>query len=323
MPRKKKLRILVISGGPSAEHAISRLSGRMVAKALNAAKYSVTLAIVNRQRRWHFANRKGTLPELQALEYSADRFDVAFLALHGAYGEDGTIQALLQSIKLPYTGSGVAASAIAWNKIAAQQYVESMSIAVPKWISARSVAEAKTWKIFPCFVKPVEGGSSLGISLVNNAAQLRRILPKTLKDFGPVIIQKFVSGHELTCGVIEKHGAPYALPPTEIFPLTNTWFDYQSKYSDEGHRLETPPRIPALFQRRIQQISTRSHVLFGCRGLSRSDFILAGKTIWYLETNTIPGLTKLSLLPHEAQAAGMTFSQLLDRIIESAVGHKA
>ncbi len=256
---------------------------------------------------------------MRGLQWARGRYDVAFLALHGGFGEDGTIQALLQSIDLPYTGSGVAASAIAWNKIAAQEKAKGLNIPVPKWISVSKANEATAWKEFPCFVKPVEGGSSLGVSLVKNRAQLHQVVHKTLRNFGPLIIQRYIQGHELTCGVIEKKNVPHPLPPTEIFPLSNTWFDYKSKYSDDGHRLETPPRISAYLKRRIQHVATQAHVTFGCHGLSRSDFILSGNKVWYLETNTIPGLTKLSLLPHEAQAAGMSFSKLLDNITQSAL----
>lgn len=311
--------MLVISGGPSAEHKISRISGRMVAGNLDTVKYQPTIAVIGKNGLWKFSDRKKKLDTPSSILWMSGRYDVAFLALHGAFGEDGTIQALLNSVNLCYTGSGVAASAMAWNKEAAQRFVEGLKFPVPKWIVVNEHEKPYIWKQFPCFVKPVEGGSSLGVSLVKNRTQLHRVVKKTLKDFGPIIIQTYVKGRELTCGVIEKNGTPLSLPPTEIFPLTNTWFDYRSKYSDEGHRLETPPRVSRHLQKRVQQMAVQAHEAFRCRGLSRSDFILSGNKIWYLETNTIPGLTKLSLLPHEAQAAGMSFSQLLDLILKSAL----
>lgn len=317
--QKNRIRVIVLSGGPSAEHDISRFSGRMVAGNVDKNNYRTTIAVIGRDGLWKFSDRKGRVDTARSLQWMQGRYDVAFLALHGAFGEDGTIQSLLQSIGMPYTGSGVSGSVMAWNKVAAQRCIEGLHFPVPTWMTVSKASEAKAWKKFPCFVKPVEGGSSLGVSLVKKKVQLKNVVRKTLHDFGPIIIQAYIKGRELTCGVIEKNGIPQALPPTEIFPLTNTWFDYQSKYSDDGHRLETPPRIPVQLRKHVQHLATQAHATFGCRGLSRSDFILSGKKIWYLETNTIPGLTKISLLPHEAQAAGMTFPQLLDLIITAAI----
>lgn len=310
---------MVLSGGPSVEHAVSQSSGRLVSANLDPKKYRVTTCLITKSGQWKFSHRRRPLDLPGGLAALAGHFDVAFLALHGAFGEDGTIQALLRSIGLPYTGSAVTASAIAWDKTAAQIFVARLGFPVPRWILVDDPNQTFNWNDFPCFVKPVEGGSSIGITKVEKKSRLHSTIRRTVKKYGPVIVQRYVPGRELTCAVVDdKRGRPQALPPVEIFPISNDWFDYQSKYSSDGHRLECPPKMSRRLIRTIQRLAVQAHTAFRCRGLSRSDFIVTGETVWYLETNTIPGLTKLSLLPFAARAAGMTFPQLLDRIIGSA-----
>ena len=317
---KKKMRVLVLSGGPSAEHAISRQSGRMVADALDRRKYVVELAIIDRRRKWHLGGHKGLMTELEALKYCAHRFDVAFLALHGAYGEDGTIQALLESIRLRYTGSPVGPSALAWDKALSNTLMASHGLHIPKWSTVTTLKQIDSWTSWPAFVKPMTNGSSIDVFKINEVRQAKTIVRRLFRRYPRLMVQKYCQGRELTCGVIEDtHGKPQALPITEIQPLRRSFFDYYSKYTAGSTRETTPALLPPSVTRTIHKQSVLAHRMFGCRGLSRSDFILVGSTPWYLETNTIPGLTKISLLPQEAVAAGMTFSQLLDAIIRAAL----
>lgn len=317
---QKTLRVLVLAGGPSAEHTISRQSGLMVVAGLSTKKYHATLGLIDQKRRWRFGESKTSYDETAALEYSARRFDVVFLALHGAYGEDGTIQALLSSVGLRYTGSDIGASALAWDKALANRIAESIDLAVPRWTMITDVAQVRGWRDWPAFLKPAKNGSSIDVALVTSRADAEQQVRRLTKKYPSLMLQRYCRGRELTCGVIEdQHGVPQALPVTEIRPKGRAFFDYQAKYTAGLTDEITPASLPRSVTRQVQTAAVRAHHAFGCRGLSRSDFILVGTTPWYLETNTIPGLTKLSLLPQEAQAAGMSFSDLLDTIIRAAM----
>lgn len=315
----RRLSVVVVSGGPSAEHRISRLTGQMVARALDRKTYRVTLAVVDRQRRWRFSGQGRRWTELRALAWMAGRFDVAFLALHGAYGEDGTIQALLRSIGLPYTGSGVTASALAWDKAAANRVAEGLGMHVPRWMTVGRFEQLSAWRRWPAMVKPVESGSSIDAFRVRGRIEGERTIVRLLKRYDRVMVQDYVIGRELTCGVVEVGRTPRALPVTEIRPRRRSFFDYYSKYTTGATQETTPADLPAAVTRAVQQAAILAHQAFQACGFSRSDFMLRGRTPWYLETNTIPGLTRLSLFPQEAVAAGISLSQLFDLIIRAAV----
>lgn len=315
---KKHNRVLVLAGGPSAEHSISHQSGQMVVRALDRQRFQPTLCVITKSRIWRIG--KLSFSEPQALTYVAKHFDVAFLALHGAYGEDGTIQSLLSSVGLRYTGSNVGASALAWDKALANIVAESKGLLVPKWKALLTKHDLEGWRDFPAFLKPMRNGSSIDVSIVRNFADARRTVNRLLRRYEQLMIQHYCHGRELTCGVIEDdHGQPKALPITEIQPQNRDFFDYEAKYTAGLTKEITPAKLPRALTRRIQLQAVEAHRAFGCHGLSRTDFILVKQKTWYLETNTIPGLTKLSLLPQEAIAAGMSFAQLLETIIDSTL----
>lgn len=301
----KKIRIAVLMGGPSAEHEISLKSGRMVLKFLDKNKYAARPIIISKNGRWPI-----TLPKLKK------SFDVAFIAMHGEYGEDGTIQSILEKYKIPYTGSPAKASRLGMDKIKSLILFKKAGLNIPP----------RTKKM-PLVVKPADRGSSVGTSIVKNIDDLPRAI-KSAKKYSPkILIEKYIEGREITCGVIEKNGRLIALPSTEIIPKTNTFFDYHAKYTP-GASLEITP-APNLMKKTIRGIQTaalKAHQAIGARGFSRTDMIIEkskGKSqkskIYVLEINTIPGLTKMSLLPQEAKTAGISFSTLLDIIIESAL----
>lgn len=318
----KKLRILLIQGGPSTEHRISLDSGKMVSSTLDKKKYDCEILTILKSGKWRFNDSRIYSPGAALAEIESRKYNVAFIALHGAFGEDGRIQTLFESIRLPYTGSGPEASALAMNKAASGLIFKNLGLNVPQFIYITD-----TWKkselkkiSFPAIIKPCHGGSSVQVAIVKNFNEARRALRKILDAGDSAIVQQIIRGRELTCGILEDvRGNPRPLPPTEIIPIKGKFFDYKAKYVIGGSREITPPDISDELLKEIHSAALLTHMKIGCSGMSRSDFIFDGKKLYILETNTIPGLTRTSLLPQEAEAAGISFSDMLDLIIQSAL----
>ncbi|MFA6588674.1 MAG: D-alanine--D-alanine ligase [Patescibacteria group bacterium] len=310
-----KRQILTIFGGSSDEHSVSLASGRMVTRFLDKSKYQVSTCIISKKGLWSFNGHK-SLGLANALQHMLKtKYKIAFIALHGPFGEDGKIQSILESLGLPYTGSNASVSAIAMDKDLSNKIVQFSKFSVPSYkvFSDKQIR----WNFFPCIVKPVSQGSSYGVNIVKRKADLKKAINSAFRYDSRIMIQKFIRGREITCSVLEKSGKPFALPPTEIIPKSSSFFDFKAKYCVGGSAEITPANLTLKQTHEVKKLALKAHVIFGCRGMSRSDFILNGKIFYYLETNTIPGLTKTSLLPQQAKAAGISFSEMLDLIIDS------
>lgn len=283
-------------GGKSSEREISLLSGKEVLANIDKDKYFVSSLDIP---------KSGDAWIAQLLK---SRPDVVFIALHGKFGEDGTIQGMLELVGISFTGSGILASALGMNKILFKDVMRAKKIPVP-----RDVANA------PCFVKPNKEGSSVGASLVDTPEKFEAAV-KLAKIFSSeVIIEEYLKGTEFTCAVIGNE-KPVALPVIEIHPLKEKFFDYKSKYTARGSEEIVPARISKIITKRIKELSINVYKTIGCRGFARVDFILKeNKYPIVLEINTIPGLTKMSLVPKAAKAAGISYSRLLDKIINYAL----
>lgn len=346
----RKKRVLVLMGGPSSEYKISLASGKNVLEALDSDKYIAHPFIIP---------RRGGLPTFP-------KADVAFIAMHGKYGEDGTIQAILEAFKIPYTGSGVLASALAMDKPRASEIFKAAGLNVPEFEVLRRSDPKFRWQqilnrsayAFPLVAKPADQGSSIGVSIVKNSRKLKEGIHEAFCYSDRVIIQKFIKGREITCGVLEadkkilfrakekttrrggnknktlfyardKQGMItdasgrfdlIALPPTEIHPQKGAFYNYRSKYDACGSKHITPPNnLSQKMIKTIQEAACLAHQVIGCSGMSRSDFILGEDgQLYILELNTIPGMTATSLLPEAAQKAGISFTELVDLLIENA-----
>lgn len=330
---KKLLRVGVLMGGPSSEHDVSLATGRNVVENLDRSKYEPIGIRITKNKEWFIKGRKTS--EAKALAGC----DLIFNALHGTFGEDGRIQALLEYYEKPYTGSGIIASALAMDKLRSREVFKMAGLKVPKTLKVRrgdnydSLVKVFVNKVtnFPVVVKPCSNGSSVGVSIVRNNDQLGKAISSAFKLDKKVLIEEFIEGTEVTCGVLEnfsaegrpasgRNGRISALPVTEIVPRKgNTFFNYKAKYKS-GHSDEiTPARISSDTTAMVQEIAEKAHESLGCRAYSRTDMIISGKDIYVLETNTLPGLTNASLFPKAASVAGLTFSQLLDGIIESSL----
>lgn len=301
----KKLRVAVLMGGPSGEREVSLASGRGVVRALQASgKFEVLPVEIA---------ATGDLPPMAAV-------DVAFIAMHGKGGEDGTIQKKLERKNIPYTGSGVLASALGMDKVRSLALFREAGLLVPEYKVVSSKVVSSKGVTFPVVTKPNYHGSSLGVSICRNATELKKGIALAQKYDKDVIIQQFVDGVELTCAVLGNK-KPKALPVVEIIANKGDFYDYASKYETGGSDHIIPARIPKAVAKKVQQQAIKVHQLLGCRGFSRTDFIFDKKhnKLYVLEINTIPGLTPTSLFPDAARAAGISFGSLLERLVQLAL----
>jgi D-alanine-D-alanine ligase len=255
------------------------------------------------------------------------RVDVALICLHGRFGEDGTIQGMLELLGVPYTGSGVLASALAMDKTMAKKLFQVEGVPTPPSVTVRGRKEAdrfleasrenRATVTCPLVVKPSRQGSTIGISIVREPADLAAALDTALAFDEEVVIEAFVEGIEITCPVLGNDELT-PLPIVEIVP-TGGFYDYERKYTPGATEEIVPARISPEQTQFAQDLAIRAHRALGCRGFSRTDMIVGADGIWVLEVNTIPGMTPTSLLPRSAAAAGIPFPQLLDRMIQLAL----
>lgn len=302
--KKYKLgRIGVLMGGPSSERQISLKSGQAVYRALKEQGLdAVPLDIRNDPSK----------------RIKKAGISIAFIALHGRFGEDGTIQRILESLHIPYTGSGTIASYLCLDKIASRRIFKNYNIPVPEY----DILNRKSWKMyfkrldfkFPVVVKPSSQGSSIGVSFVDRANKLEQALDYAFSYDETIIIEKYIEGREVTVGILEDK----PLPVIEISPLRK-FFDFQAKYEKGKSDYIVPARLPPASYSRIQRTGLLAHQALGCHTFSRVDMILNRGTPYVLEVNSIPGLTSTSLLPMAARAQGISFGQLCLKIIHSAI----
>lgn len=303
----KTKNVAVLMGGVSSEREVSLRSGAAVSEALKQAGHNVICIEVNDEK----------VEELDGLE-----IDVAFIALHGYFGEDGGIQSLLESRGIPYTGSGVEASRIAMDKIETKRRFLASGLLTPDYVSlaqsfmiASEVQRFVDMLGFPVIVKPARNGSSIGVSIVKNFAGLKKGLEKALEFSSKALIEKYIHGRELTVGILGNN----PLPIIEIKPAVE-FFDYVAKYNDSRTEYNTAVSLPPSVYNEVQQAALKAHQTLGCKGFSRVDMILGEDGhIYLLEINTIPGFTEKSLLPKAARAANIGFVDLCDMIVEFAL----
>ena len=306
MGRKDFGRVGVLMAGPSSEKKISLKSGHAVLNALRESGVNALPVIIKN------SSIKDNIRLLKA-----KNIDCAFIALHGAFGEDGGIQSILSKLKIPYTHSGVRASKLAMDKVASRKIFEKHGLAVPR----SQVIKKNSYKInnfpvrgFPLVVKPASHGSSIGLSIVENKKDVSRAINLAFKFDSRVIIEEYVKGRELTVGIIDDR----ALPVVEIFPK-HLFFDYQAKYKKGLTDYVVPAKLPNKIAAKVKKKALLAHQLLGCFACSRVDIILDTKNKpFVLEVNTIPGFTETSLLPKAAKKSGIGFNELCLKLISLA-----
>jgi len=320
-----KTKVGVLRGGPSSEYEVSLNTGESVLSSLNPEKYQGVDIFLDRQGVWHV----GGIPK--APKQALAGIDVVWNALHGEYGEDGKVQKILEDFGVPYTGSKVIPSAIAINKEMTKKSLANAGIKLAHHTVIRRTDPLadnpyELFKIIsiPAVIKPNGAGSSVGISIVKAFSDLPPALVRAFAVDDVIIIEEYVSGREATCGVVEHFRGQniYALPTIEIVPPVKSFFDYDAKYGGGSQEI-CPSNFPDDVKKEIERLAILVHRTLGLSHYSRSDFIVHPKRgIYFLEVNTLPGLTKESLIPKAVRAVGSSLPEFLDHIITIAINEK-
>lgn len=312
----------VLRGGPSREYEVSLKTGASVLKSLHPERYQPRDIFIDREGAWHLHGAP-VLPE-KALR----GVDVVFNAMHGEYGEDGAVQRILDALNMPYTGSGAHASALAFDKHKTKAAVKKLGVKTPRALvfdEKPSDTEALAFEIFrtfphPAIVKPAVGGSSVGTTLAENYHSLAWGLDRAFEVAPKVLVEEYIKGREATVGVIDdfRNEKAYALMPVEIVPPPeHAFFNYEAKYGGKSTE-----RVPGNFthaqKEELARLAKTVHEGLGLAHYSRSDFIISPRGTYFLEVNTLPGLTEESLLPKAVVAVGSNLEAFLDHILELA-----
>jgi D-alanine-D-alanine ligase len=311
-----KIKLALLSGGLSKEREVSLKTGEKIFEALDKKKYDIF--------------RYDPKSDLEKLikDLFARKIDLVFPALHGPYGEDGTLQGMLDMFQVPYVFSGTLASSLAMNKFKTKRVAECFGVRVAKDLviskgSAYELDRAVTYLGLPIVVKPTELGSSVGITIAKTEKELKYGVEKAI-EHGEVLLEEFIEGRELTVAVMGSGRDPEALPVIEIKPKKSDWFDYKAKYEAGASEEICPAPISDEIKRKIQKDAVTVFQAIGCRDLARADFICDedNKKLYFLEINTIPGMTATSLAPQAAKEYGLDFPKFLDKLIELALERK-
>lgn len=320
----QKTRVAVLRGGPSEEYDVSLETGQGVLGALDARKYEPVDIVITRDGDWLFHGRARRPEEL------LEGVDVVFVGLHGTYGEDGTVQRMMDRLGMRYTGSGAFSSAIAMNKVMTKDKLRDLGIRMARHMlvtqssneSLSGVVNSIGNMFGPQYVvKPIGSGSSVGVSVVKNIFTLHGVLQRALKDYEQVLVEEYIAGKEATCGVINnfRNEGTYALPPIEIVPPESAdYFDRTVKYDGSTKEI-CPGRFTHEDKAEIERMARLIHDTLELSQYSRSDFIVSPNGVYFLEVNTLPGLTAESLMPKALNAVGSSYSEFIDHLLTDAL----
>jgi D-alanine-D-alanine ligase len=327
------MRVVVLGGGRSSEHEVALRSAASVREGLTAAGHEVVAVEAAKDGRWLGPDGAAlaVVPGGGLLDA-----DVVFPVLHGPFGEDGTVQGLLELLDVPYVGSGVLASAACMDKIVAKDLCGALGVDQVDYLSVF----AEEWRAWtderrtafggavaarlglPVFVKPSRLGSSVGIVKVDEAEELAAAIETALSYDPRVIVEAAAAGLEIECSVLGHTDAPETSLPGEIV-IDAEWYDYEAKYTPGGMRLEFPARISDTARDRVRELAARAFTVLGCSGLARADFFVAGETVLLNELNTMPGFTTTSVYGKLWESSGLPYPELVDRLVTIAVERQA
>jgi D-alanine-D-alanine ligase len=350
---KRKLRVALLFGGKSAEHEISLISARNIVEAMDKNKYEIVAIGIDKQGRWHLDDNARLLLGKSATQVAYPNakkataimpgdsatplvrrggaglgalgaIDVVFPILHGPFGEDGTVQGLLKLANLPFVGASVLGSAVGMDKDVMKRLLRDAKIPIGKFLAfnrADKISFAKVRKALgmPLFVKPANLGSSVGISKVARPGQFAAAVKEAFRYDNKIVIEQFIAGREIECSVL-GNAAPRASLPGEIV-VNRDFYSYDAKYVDnQGARLEIPAKLPQAVIKHVRAIALEAYRALCCEGMARVDFFVqANGRVLVNEINTIPGFTKISMYPKMWQASGISYSKLIDRLIQLAI----
>jgi len=321
------LNVAIVAGGDSGEYGISVKSGKQVELNTDRAKFTPYLIEI-KGKQWNYRIGPKKFPVDKnnfslTIRKKKIRFDVVFVAIHGTPGENGKLQGYFDMLGIPYTSCDVTTSALTFNKSFCKDVVRSYGIKTARSIhlfkgglttGSSILAELE----LPVFVKPNNGGSSVGMSKVNHKKDLAPALVKAFREDAEILVEEFIKGRELTCGVLRTEGKIIAFPVTEIIPRKE-YFDYEAKYKKGMADEVVPAQISRQLSDQCQDISRLLYEKLNCRGIVRFDYIHTGTDYFFLEVNTVPGLSEASIVPKMARSHGWTFMELVTRLINEVI----
>jgi D-alanine-D-alanine ligase len=319
-----RLRVAVLAGGRSSEHEISLASARSVLEALDPESYDVVTVAIGRDGRWELGTGDGSVAETLPVPASnapatLGAVDVVLPILHGPFGEDGTVQGLLELAGIPYVGAGVAASALCMDKDLFKKVLRDSGIPVARHAALRLGDAIENPFGFPCFVKPARLGSSVGITKAHDDTELEAAVSLAFRHDDKVLIEELLDGIEVEVGVLGNL-EPVASLPGQIVPLGHEWYDFAAKYDEGGMQLVIPPELPDAVIEQVQRTAVEAFRVTDCEGMARVDcFVLDGERVVVGELNTIPGFTATSVYAKLFEASGIPYDDLLRRLIELAL----
>ena len=342
---KRKIRVAILFGGKSAEHEVSIRSAKNVADAMDKSKYDVALIGIDKQGHWLPPQKSAALlgkPSVPPSETSialapgenglitsaeepqAGQIDVVFPILHGPFGEDGTVQGLLRLANVPFVGAGVLGSAVGMDKDVMKRLLRDAGIRIGKFLVSTvaapvSFSEARAQLGLPLFIKPANLGSSIGISKVKDEESYREAMQEAFAYDTKVIIEEFIKGREIECSVLGNEN-PIASVPGEVI-VHSEFYSYDAKYLDEnGASLQIPADLPEETKKAVQEAAVKTFKVLCCEGMGRVDsFVTDDGRVFVNEINTIPGFTNISMYPKMWEASGISYSQLIDKLIKLAI----
>lgn len=323
-----KKNIAIVGGGDSPEYGISVKSAEQIMHNFNKERYN-SFAVTIKGLNWKARCPDGSEVPVNIQDFSIRhkkkkyRFDYAYIIIHGSPGEDGKLQGYLEIQKIPYNTCNVLSSALSFNKYACKNYLKNFGILTAESILLKKKADfseplVKEKVGLPCFIKPNNGGSSFGITKVNKSEDLEKAVDEAFLIDNEVIIEAFVKGTELSCGLLKTKKEEFIFPVTEIIS-SNEFFDFEAKYTDGKAQEITPARVPDDIQKRCKQTASEIYDYLNCRGIVRVDFILRGNQLYFLELNSIPGMTKESIVPRQIRAMGLKVDQIIEKVIEDTM----
>lgn len=338
----KKINLMVIFGGRSGEHEVSLMSVTSILKVINREKYNIIPVGITRKGIWKRYN--GPIDKIATGEWEAlaedtevisltkdnpEGIDVVFPVLHGPFGEDGSLQGLLEMVNIPYVGAGVLASAVGMDKAITKRLCSTEKVPQAKYIeilyhSYRKEEEKFIGDIeeklgYPVFVKPANLGSSVGITKAKNREQLLEAINLAFRYDRKIVVEEFINGREIECSVLGNDEAIASLP-AEIIP-SHEFYDYKDKYFDGTSKFQIPADLPEGLTEEIQRLALKIYRILDCSGLARVDFFVERETneIYFNEINTMPGFTKISMYPKMWEVTGIPYEELIDRLIMLAI----
>ena len=321
-----KKNVAVICGGDSSEYEVSINSGKNIFKSIDAEKFTPWM-IRMRFEEWQVLDGEKVIASIDKGDFSFQaggqkiRPDYAFIMIHGTPGEDGILQGYFDLLKVPYSTCGVYASALTFHKFYCDNFLRTFGVEMAKSVYYQKGDAVDTKKLvedlgLPMFIKPSAGGSSFGVTKVKKEEEILQAIEAAYKESGDCLCEEFIDGMELAVGVCELDGEVVPFLPTEVIPKGD-FFDYNSKYTVGGATEITPARLPKEKLKEGQNLSAYIYKLIGCHGIVRVDFILKKDIFYFLEINTVPGMTGTSFIPQQLNAMGMELKQVVSKVIEN------